>query len=1155
MASPETTKIESPAYESLSDYLKSMVDHWSEKYPGAKEDFYKNPIENTLELLRKELSLAKNDVQIKALESLIKKLEDYTPAEPASATPEAKVTEPKIEALPDFTAIDSWSALEDALDAHGSITTATQTYTPEILKGIIHKIRTQNLPLSFLTDQGGLRNVVAELIKKEKNEKPAPEILFYGKELDDLDLGSGFVISYVKRGPTPETTFVTIDIPATFRKKGDSDQIENITLTELENLTIDGRIDEPKMKEFLGLNNRIPHAEKARTQAMEEYAKAYKEYYANKGTLSKLWGEALAATGYGSKEDSLATLDETEEGEKLIDAKYKYYREQEAYIRTKREQIKRVANRHAEQINYFTTAIAAEEAKTPPDTALIDKMKAAKDDLEKRLANYDIEAAIEKMSSKYVAITAVAEKEALLRKAQEEAFETQTKTVLKKVTSWYTDQPWYVKTAISSAIVGSVAATIAAVGTASLAGAAGSGLFMAGRGIAGAFLGKKAGAWLNKTGAGQEAGAVATSIAAMLPRALTGGLAGVAGGFIGRGIAAGLEKVLVKKNPEEALAELEAAYNKGDLSYQNYMQGKQEIEEGAKAWATTKSVGMIAGAMVGGGAISMSDNLQEINDSVNIATGEYADALGNDVSDLGENIQESSLGEKITGAVTKVRGVFTGEESEAAVLSTDAEVLRGEINDNPTVLRGEITTEEVLSGDIETETTPQVNISETTSSSEWGEVPQNAKVQSGDGITNIFNRQLQSDPELLATAEEELGMDYESNRGVFLAKLAQKFGYINADGTADVRLHMNANNAYELDIQGGSLVVNEWENGQINETNTFGSVFEVDTDDGIDTSREYVNTSTNEGAGVLSGDINTNGSVLRGEIGTDSTTLSGEIGTGTNISGSINFDNASLSGEIGTDSSSIDNKTTPEELFNQNNEPTTLEDRVSETRDKHFDLKNKGWEIEGGRKIFYENTLANWSAKEVFEHMRGYEQGDFAIKDSKLEALIPYMNEIYHDIEARGINWQTWPDNITFDQATYIAEGGNYEHLLGATLAESGTPQFNAFDYDKVYDIVNSSEVFTADQATASLSFLKETFGEYRFNQFMNVPIGQLGGVVEVGSFAEAPQALFKQVVEKMYETAKLTVTPDMKIGDVLNTSLTAMGATTNVDEILAATN
>jgi hypothetical protein len=107
-----------------------------------------------------------------------------------------------------------------------------------------------------------------------------------------------------------------------------------------------------------------------------------------------------------------------------------------------------------------------------------------------------------------------------------------------------------------------------------------------------------------------------------------------------------------------------------------------------------------------------------------------------------------------------------------------------------------------------------------------------AGVGNGEGITHAFKHQLDSDPELLKIYEEKLGMDYESNKGAFLAKLAKEFGYIDEAGN-DVRVSAPNVSAYQLNTDGS---VSEFYKGQFMESHDMGSAFEKP----VDTGREYL---------------------------------------------------------------------------------------------------------------------------------------------------------------------------------------------------------------------------------------------------------------------------------------------------------------------------
>lgn len=111
------------------------------------------------------------------------------------------------------------------------------------------------------------------------------------------------------------------------------------------------------------------------------------------------------------------------------------------------------------------------------------------------------------------------------------------------------------------------------------------------------------------------------------------------------------------------------------------------------------------------------------------------------------------------------------------------------------------------------------------------DINNDAIVRKGEGITHAFKRQLDHDPELTKVYETKLGMDYEANKGVFLAKLAKEFGYIDSAGN-DVRVSEADVTAYQLSKDG---TVSEFDYGAFKESHSFGAAFEKP----VDSSHEY----------------------------------------------------------------------------------------------------------------------------------------------------------------------------------------------------------------------------------------------------------------------------------------------------------------------------
>ena len=118
-----------------------------------------------------------------------------------------------------------------------------------------------------------------------------------------------------------------------------------------------------------------------------------------------------------------------------------------------------------------------------------------------------------------------------------------------------------------------------------------------------------------------------------------------------------------------------------------------------------------------------------------------------------------------------------------------------------------------------------------------------AIVRQGEGITHAYERQLDNDPDLVKAYESKLGMDYESNKGNFLARLAKDMGYIDSAGN-DVRVAAADVSAYELNMDG---TTSEFHDGKFVETHNAGAAFESPVDSheySHDGSPEYKSVST-----------------------------------------------------------------------------------------------------------------------------------------------------------------------------------------------------------------------------------------------------------------------------------------------------------------------
>jgi len=101
-----------------------------------------------------------------------------------------------------------------------------------------------------------------------------------------------------------------------------------------------------------------------------------------------------------------------------------------------------------------------------------------------------------------------------------------------------------------------------------------------------------------------------------------------------------------------------------------------------------------------------------------------------------------------------------------------------------------------------------------------------ALAQKGDGVTQVFKRQLDDNADLVKGFEEKLGMDYESNKPLFLKKMAEEFGYIDSNGD-QVRILDGHNAGYQLQIDtDGNPSVQEMAHGSDTETHTWGESYE-----------------------------------------------------------------------------------------------------------------------------------------------------------------------------------------------------------------------------------------------------------------------------------------------------------------------------------------
>ena len=101
-----------------------------------------------------------------------------------------------------------------------------------------------------------------------------------------------------------------------------------------------------------------------------------------------------------------------------------------------------------------------------------------------------------------------------------------------------------------------------------------------------------------------------------------------------------------------------------------------------------------------------------------------------------------------------------------------------------------------------------------------------ALAQKGDGVTQVFKRQLDDNADLVKGFEEKLGMDYESNKPLFLKKMAEEFGYIDSNGD-QVRILDGHGAGYQLQIDSdGNPNVQEIAGGKNTETHAWGDGFE-----------------------------------------------------------------------------------------------------------------------------------------------------------------------------------------------------------------------------------------------------------------------------------------------------------------------------------------
>jgi hypothetical protein len=424
-------------------------------------------------------------------------------------------------------------------------------------------------------------------------------------------------------------------------------------------------------------------------------------------------------------------------------------------------------------------------------------------------------------------------------------------------------------------------------------------------------------------------------------------------------------------------------------------------------------------------------------------------------------------------------------------------------------------------------------ITKTEKTPEWNSVPDAAKVVKDDGVTHIFKRQLddEANSALVRAAEKKLDMTYKGNEKMFTYKLYEALKeqmHSDVPDGQDIGLRENPNNAYVLNLKdSGEIDLQEWKDGKLVTSDSA-------TPQPIDTDKEYLMNAEKAN--------NPGGSTPPREIPSDTFDIPDNKADGAAEASDKTLNDA-------------EKKTNPADVFENKGE---VADRVEKKMDEYFDEKKKGWRLEDGRKILYEKHVAPMNAKDVFEHLAGYEAGDFNIKDRKLEKLLPFLKDIYHEIETRGLQWRGWPDDITFDDALHMSEGADPSEFMDTPTTEAPvpdiSPEFARYDYDQVFDIINVSSELTPDQASAILAYFKNAFeaaGSNKFETWMKAPMESLEYVDTRGSLAESPQALFKQAVEKISKGTLYSA--GTSIGDVLDRSLENMGADTNVEMIASA--
>jgi kynurenine formamidase len=549
-------------------------------------------------------------------------------------------------------------------------------------------------------------------------------------------------------------------------------------------------------------------------------------------------------------------------------------------------------------------------------------------------------------------------------------------------------------------------------------------------------------------------------------------------------------------SPEGLKKLLSIGYDKHYTSFKTYNALMSQIEKRERGRAAAR---VAAGLVAGGVASSFGDDVAGLFEGKDAASS-ITDGLDKGDADAGEGDNKAD------------EVPLTPDQNQPAELKPDAE---GKILDDHSGLDN--IDKDGLAG-VEDGATDGYTIDD---------VDKGAFIQKGEGITHAFMRQLDSDASLVQALErmfEEKGIDlhYEDNKGVFLSRVAQEFGYIDESG-ADVRVFHGNDAAYDLRLEGNNVIVHEWANGAKIEYHTFGSAFEpTEAGGGIEKTFEYkesgATTPTPEGSSTDVTELN-QGLADESQSSVDVTALNQtptDAGTGSVDVTALNQ--------------------TPDSGLNPNSVFTPTDSTRAEIAiDPWAQIKATGFNFEDASgnmtTIAYEN-VANGSARgEVMEANLSN------LPQSVADAFVALRTAVLN----RGIEPSDLPYSLSVDELTQIAAGSSLDQFMNV-------PTLNAA---QAVDLLEYPTLHPLD-AQGLFEYFRVNIGE-ELGTYFDTPYSDMENVFGEGAAPNETYVQFGGFMNKLVEASgiDLNANPGASIQEIINRSLASMGSGATVESML----